>query len=139
MLGMPFYFVASIWKKNETKTYIDLSQTGLKPVRRERELVNQHQPFQGPVKELYNSHQPVQSSVQLPFLYVQSSISSQMSVLAQSSISAQSSVSSQSTPASSSHITSSSSSSKVNFLGKTANVFTFVTILFLRGERLCIK
>ena len=44
-----------------------------------------------------------------------------MSVLAQSSISAQSSVSSQSTAASSSHITSSSRSSKVNFLGKTAN------------------
>ena len=59
--------VASIWKKNGMKIHIALSQTDLKPARRERDVVNQHQPIHGPVKELYNSHQPVQLSVQFPF------------------------------------------------------------------------
>ena len=85
---MPFYFVASIWKKNGTKMDIALSQTGLKPARRERDVVDLHQPFHGPVKEY--------QFVQFPF------------VSAQSPMFTLSSVSSQSSAVSGSHRTSSS-------------------------------
>ena len=65
IIGRPFYFVirgerlcCMDLEKERHEMKIALSQTGLKPARREREGVNLHQPFQGPVKE-YNSHQSV--------------------------------------------------------------------------------